>query len=108
MPCPSPEDSRRLRTFQEHNRISVVIPTLGAAAELPALLAALAGEALICEVIVSDGGSRDDTIAIAKQSRAHIVTAAPGRGGQLCAGAAAASGDWLLFLHADCRPLPGW
>src|SRR5207237_1239137 len=68
----------------------------------------LADQKLIREIIVSDGGSRDDTLAIAKRAGARMVTQARGRGGQLCAGAAAASGDWLLFLHADCRPLPGW
>ena len=97
-----------MRTFQEHHRISAVIPTLDAACELPPLLAALASEPLIREIIVSDGGSRDDTLAIAKRAGARMVTQARGRGGQLAVGAAAASGDWLLFLHADCRPLPGW
>jgi rSAM/selenodomain-associated transferase 2 len=97
-----------VRTFQEHHRISVIVPTLDAASDLPPLLAALAGERLFLEIIVSDGGSRDDTVAIAERSGARIVTAPLGRGGQLAAGADAASGDWLLFLHADCRPLPGW
>src|SRR5207253_1610692 len=58
--------------------------------------------------IVADGGSEDDTVAIASATGARIVAASRGRGTQLAAGAAAASGDWLLFLHADCRVLPGW
>ena len=95
-------------TFQEHNLISVVIPTLDAADELPDTLAALAGSALIREIIVSDGGSRDDTVAISRAAGACVVDAARGRGPQLIAGAAAATGDWLLFLHADCRPAAGW
>src|SRR5207248_9204142 len=95
-------------TFQEHNLISVVIPTLDAADELPETLAALAGSALIREIIVSDGGSRDDTVAIARAAGARVVTGPRGRGPQMIAGAAAAIGDWLVFLHADCRPAAGW
>lgn len=101
-----------MRTIQEH--ISVVIPTLDAAAELPAALAALTGAApigeipLIEEIIVSDGGSRDATVAMARAAGARTVSAPRGRGSQLAAGAAASRGEWLLFLHADCRPVPGW
>jgi rSAM/selenodomain-associated transferase 2 len=95
-------------TFQEHNLISVVIPTLDAAAELPVTLAPLAGARLIREIIVSDGGSRDDTVAIAHAAGARVVTGSRGRGTQMIAGAAVAAGKWLLFLHADCRLGPGW
>jgi rSAM/selenodomain-associated transferase 2 len=95
-----------MRTIQEH--ISLVIPTLDAAAELPATLAAVAGAAPIDEIIVSDGGSRDDTAAIAGAAGARVLTAPRGRGSQLAAGAAAARGEWLFFLHADCRPAVGW
>lgn len=85
-----------------------MIPTLDAAAELPAALAALTGAALIGEVIVADGGSDDGTLAVARAAGARVVVTPRGRGTQLAAGAAAARSDWLLFLHADCRPLPGW
>ena len=95
-------------TFQEPNCVSVVIPALNAAGELPATLAALADARLIGEIIVADGGSMDETVAIARAAGARIVSAPRGRGTQLAAGAAAASGDWLLFLHADCRLAPGW
>ena len=60
------------------------------------------------EVIVVDGGSADDTAAIAVRCGARLVRAEPGRGGQLAAGARAASGDWLLFVHADTILGPGW
>ncbi len=53
------------------------------------------------QVIVADGGSRDDTAAIARDRGVRVVTTAPGRGGQLNAGAAVADGEVLLFLHAD-------
>jgi rSAM/selenodomain-associated transferase 2 len=95
-------------TFQEQKRISVIIPTLDAAEELPETLTALAGSGLLREIIVSDGGSRDDTVAIAAAAGARVVAGPRGRGIQLIAGAAAATGDWLLFLHADCRLAAGW
>jgi len=85
-----------------------VIPTLDAAAELPATLAVLGASALIGEIVVVDGGSQDATIAIAREAGARIVEARRGRGNQLAAGAASAGEDWLLFIHADCRPLAGW
>ncbi len=88
--------------------MSVVIPTLDAADELAATLAALAGARLVGEIIVADGGSSDDSVAVAGAAGARIVSAPKGRGTQLAAGAAAASGDWLLFLHADCSLAPGW
>jgi rSAM/selenodomain-associated transferase 2 len=97
-----------MRTIQEHIRISAVIPTLDVAAELPKTLAALDNSTLIAEIVVADGGSRDATVAIARAARARVVAAPRGRGTQLAAGAAAATGEWLLFLHADCRLLPGW
>ncbi len=53
------------------------------------------------EVIVADGGSRDRTVAIASPLADRVIAAPRGRGAQMNAGAAAASGDVLLFLHAD-------
>src|SRR5947209_4447842 len=95
-------------TFQEQKLISVVIPALDAADELPGALAALAGSELVDEIVVSDGGSRDGTVAIAEAAGARVVAGPCGRGPQLIAGAAAAKGEWLLFLHADCRLAAGW
>jgi rSAM/selenodomain-associated transferase 2 len=95
-------------TFQEQNTISVVVPTLDDAGELPRTLAALAGSASIREIIVSDGGSRDETASITHAAGARFMTGPRGRGVQLIAGAAAATGEWLLFLHADCRLTPDW
>lgn len=96
-----------MRTFQEQTSLSVVIPTLNAAPTLPQALHGLRGPLAAREVIVADGGSTDGTVAVARALGARIVEAARGRGAQLAAGAAAASGDWLLFLHADCRLEPG-
>jgi rSAM/selenodomain-associated transferase 2 len=95
-------------TRQEQNRLSVVIPTLNAAEELPAALAPLAECALVREIVVADGGSDDGSVALAAAAGARAVTAPRGRGSQLAAGAAAATSEWLLFLHADCRLSPDW
>jgi rSAM/selenodomain-associated transferase 2 len=91
--------------------ISVIIPTLNAQAGLPACLSALGeglNEGLIRELILSDGGSTDETLRIAESAGAELVQGAPSRGGQLRRGAEAAQGDWLLFLHADTVLQPGW
>ena len=88
--------------------LSVVIPTLNAAQTLPETLAALGRSVLVGKVIVVDGGSTDASIALAEAAGARVVVAGRGRGTQLAAGAVAASGSWLLFLHADCRFEMGW
>ncbi|MEM8988459.1 MAG: TIGR04283 family arsenosugar biosynthesis glycosyltransferase [Pseudomonadota bacterium] len=92
-------------------KISIVIPTLNAAGVLPACLNALvpaALEGLVKEVVVSDGGSQDDTLAAGQAAGAVIVRGARGRGRQLAAGARAARAPWLLFLHADTLLAPDW
>jgi len=87
-------------------RISVVIPTLNAAARLAATLDSIRGT--VEEVIIADGGSADDTCDLASAAGARIVRSEKGRGQQLGAGAAAATGDWLLFLHADTVLADDW
>lgn len=84
--------------------IDIVIPTLNAGGTLGSTLAArLTHPDLAFSTTICDGGSRDATVAIARRAGAAVVTAAPGRGSQLAAGAAASVAPWLLFLHADTR-----
>ncbi|MFI5002629.1 MAG: TIGR04283 family arsenosugar biosynthesis glycosyltransferase [Reyranellales bacterium] len=90
--------------------LDVVIPTLNTGSALPGTLAALrVGQSRFSSTItVCDGGSGDDTVALATRDGAAIVTAPPGRGGQLATGAAVGSAPWLLFLHADTVLADGW
>lgn len=81
-------------------RLAIVVPALNEEAtlsrNLPAALAAAD------EVVVSDGGSRDGTVEVARRLGARVVSGPPGRGGQLNRGARAVeAADVLLFLHAD-------
>jgi glycosyltransferase involved in cell wall biosynthesis len=91
--------------------ISVVIPTLNYGRALPrcfdSLIAAAVG-GLVKEVIIADGGSSDDTLAIADAAGAHIEPAGKTRSACLIAGAARARGDWLLFLHPETALETGW
>lgn len=96
---------------QTTTSVSAIIITLNAADRIGRCCAALVqgdDRTLLKEVIVADGGSSDATRAIATSAGARIVDAPRGRGAQLAAGAAAASGDWLLFLHGDTALSEGW
>lgn len=91
--------------------ISVVIPTLNAATALPGCAQALiegVQAGLIRELIVTDGGSQDDTLTIADEIGAVLVTGPPSRGGQLQRGCAQAKGTWLFVVHADTQLAAGW
>lgn len=89
------------------SQLSVVIPALNAARELPGCLASLE-EAGAGEVILVDGGSTDGTVALAESRGLHVIASPRGRGLQLRTGGEAAHGEWLLFLHADTRLAAGW
>jgi len=86
--------------------VSVVIPTLDEAAGIAALVAALLRDGV--EVIVVDGGSRDGTPDLAREAGARVLATARGRARQLRCGSEHASGDWIVFLHADSRLPVDW
>ena len=91
--------------------ISIVVPTLNSEAALAGLLGDL-GEGLaagiIREVVITDGGSKDGTQALAEAAGAIWVDGPASRGGQLRRGCEAAAGDWILVLHSDTRLEAGW
>ena len=84
--------------------VTIVVPTLDAGRSLGDCLRALEG----ADVLIVDGGSTDGSVDIARRAGAHFLSAPRGRGGQLRAGGAAATGDWFLFLHADTQLGTGW
>ncbi|MER3491572.1 MAG: glycosyltransferase [Mastigocladus sp. ERB_26_2] len=85
--------------------ISIIIPTLNEAKNIKAALATTQPSTHI-EIIVVDGGSQDETVSIAESLGVKVISAAAGRAKQMNVGAAIASGEILLFLHADtCLPL---
>ena len=84
--------------------VSIIIPAWNESANLPATLAAISRLSSAVEIIVVDGGSADNTTAIARSAGARVIQSKLGRGVQLQAGAMAATGDVLWFLHADTVP----
>ena len=88
-------------------KVSVIIPVLNELECLPETMSALRHQDWIHEVIAVDGGSTDGTLErLRQQEGVRIIGAPAGKGIQLNAGAKAASGDTLLFLHADSRLPP--
>ena len=87
--------------------LSIVVPVLDEATQIEATLTALQPmRRRGVEVIVVDGGSQDETVALARPLADVLVGAARGRARQMNAGAALAQGEVLLFLHADTRLPP--
>jgi len=80
----------------------MVIPTLNEAPRIEALVGWAVEQGMEC--IVSDGGSTDETVALAEGAGAKVLQGARGRGAQLAAGAEVAQGEVLWFVHADTLP----
>ncbi|MCY4660793.1 MAG: TIGR04283 family arsenosugar biosynthesis glycosyltransferase [Acidobacteria bacterium] len=93
-------------------QVSIVIPVLRDSVQLDGLLASLARRAddAAVEIIVANGDADDGAVAGVQARHAAVrwVASPPGRGLQMNAGAAVASGRWLLFLHADTRLDERW
>lgn len=96
-----------MRVTETNGSISVIIPTLSEAGELPETLRRVRRVPEVKEVIIADGGSQDDTLKLAEVAGCVVVNCAPGRGRQLRAGAERATGEAILFLHADTWLPPG-
>jgi rSAM/selenodomain-associated transferase 2 len=86
------------------SKLSIIMPVFNEAETIALALDALAGlRALGTELIVVDGGSRDATVQRARLRADRVISGPRGRALQMNAGATRASGDVLLFLHADTR-----
>lgn len=93
--------------YSDEEKISIIIPTLNEAKTLTQALASTQ-QGTDVEVIVVDGGSQDNTVAITASLGVKALSAPTGRATQMNAGAKVATGNILLFLHADtCLP-PGF
>jgi rSAM/selenodomain-associated transferase 2 len=89
--------------------ISVIVPVLNEAAQLPASLASVGSLAGSLQLIVVDGGSTDDSLAVARRCGAEtLISPIRQRAAQMNLGAYSAKGDLLLFLHADTRLPENW
>jgi len=85
-------------------KLSIIIPMLNEAPQLPELFAHLLPmQRAGCEIIFADGGSDDGSATLANVAGFHVVNAQRGRARQMNAGAAEATGEVLLFLHADTQ-----
>ena len=90
-------------------KISIIIPTINEANNLPLLLSDLSSIQKDCEIIIVDCGSEDKTIDIANIYGAKVfISKERNRGLQLNIGANNSIGDWLIFLHADTRLNHDW
>jgi len=89
-------------------RISVIIPALNEQARIASAIRSAQGGGDV-EIIVVDGHSTDDTAGVARSCGVTVLmTSPPGRARQMNAGAAQATGQWLLFLHADTLLPPAY
>ena len=88
-------------------KISIIIPVLNEAPTIASVISS-ARNAKNVEIIVADGGSSDRTADLAQSLGVRVISTAPGRATQMNAGAIAATGDILLFLHADTHLPPGY
>lgn len=88
-------------------RLSIIVPVLNEAEGVAATLDALAPlRAAGHELIVVDGGSHDETVVLSRERADQVLDGPRGRARQMNAGAAVATGEVLLFLHADTRLPP--
>ena len=90
-------------------KLSIIIPALNEAGSIEQVLMSVRALVMPAEVIVVDGGSEDNTRDLAQPLADLVIQSTRGRARQMNAGAAKATGEYLLFLHADTRlPTEAW
>src|ERR1043165_2462471 len=102
---------RRLEPFRSFRMLSIIIPTHDSERALVPTLAALvpgATAGIVREVIVADGGSRDETAKVADIAGCRFLASAGPLGARLSRAAGAARGGWLMFLRAGAVPAAAW
>lgn len=87
--------------MKQNPLVSIIIPTLNESLNISNLLEELQVLSQV-EIIISDGGSTDNTLEICARFPVQVCTGSTGRGAQLNRGVQVAGADILLFLHADC------
>jgi len=89
----------------QHNELSysVIIPTLNESSRIVETVLHVHRQQPAAQLIVVDGGSDDNTCVRAREAGAMVITAPRGRGTQCAAGAQAATGEILVFVHADTQ-----
>ena len=88
-------------------RVSIIVPMLNEAPGLPGVLARLTElERQGCEILIVDGGSDDGSVSLAERAGFRVLASQKGRARQMNLGAGQATGDVLLFLHADTQLPP--
>src|SRR4051812_47003944 len=92
------------RTRSSMPSVSIIVPVLNEAVLVGGFLRAVRNLDRGLEIVVIDGGSSDQTVSIARSLADQILMAPRGRALQMNAGAAAASGEILWFLHVDSKP----
>ena len=95
----------RLQAFAPVRTLSVIVPTRNEQAVIGRCLGSLPGTGVV-EVVVADGGSSDETVAMADMSGARVIASGGGRGGQIVAALRSCRGDAVLVLHADALLAP--
>jgi len=85
------------------HELSIVIPVLNDTEALRRLLATISSDPQVDIVVVNGGAADDQLTAICRRPDVRLLTSAPGRACQMNAGASAAAGRWIVFLHADTR-----
>ena len=96
------QETQMASSGKRPDTISIIIPTLNEADTITTTLSTITNEEQV-EIIVVDGGSKDATVYLAKSYGVKVLTTAPSKARQMNAGAKIASGEILLFLHADTQ-----